>query len=131
MLEQAPTIGNSHLLMRKHLTERHSSMLEKLIALNTNKQKYWILGWVNSVRKNGKTKIIPKMLVLDKIPQLSAESYLYEVDNTAGTRTLLWVMHPNNKLSLPTLGKVIHVADESGVNLAAEVTGENITGVEE
>lgn len=131
MLTETSTVGSNHLSMRKHLTDRHSASLEKLIALNTHKDKYWILGWVNSFRRNGKTKIVPKMLVLNKIPPLSAESYLYEIDNTAGTRTLLWVMHPNNKLSLPTLGKVIHVADESGVNLAAEVTGENITGVEE
>lgn len=115
MLNQLPTFGENHLLQRQHLVDRHSRMMEKIKKLNSDKEKYWILGWAEWKRKNGKTRIVPKMMALYEMPEVKKESYLYEVDNKAGTQTLLWVMHPNNKLSLPSLGKSIHAADGSGV----------------
>ncbi len=113
--ELAPTIGQNHLLQREHLVSRHTAMMEKILEENASKEKYWILGWAESKRKNGKTKITPKMQAFDKMPDLIKEAYLYEVDNVAGSKTLLWVMHPNGKLNLPTIGKSIHAADVTGV----------------
>lgn len=114
MLEQLPTLGQNHLMQREYMVNRHARMMQKILNQNASKEKYWILGWVESKRKNGKTRIKPCMQVCDEMPKVAHESYLYEVDNVAGTQTLLWVMHPNNKLSLPTLGKHIHVADATG-----------------
>jgi hypothetical protein len=38
------------------------------------------------------------------------ESFVYEIDNRRGVKTLLWVMHPDDTLSFPTLGKSIRVS---------------------
>jgi hypothetical protein len=109
-LKELPTMGTLHLMQRARLTDTHSSLLENLTKENAHKQKYWLLGQVKSKRKNGKTTIRPIMKAYDEQPKVQKESYLYEVDNVVGTRKLLWVMHPNNKLSLPTIGKAISVA---------------------
>ncbi len=99
-------------MQRKHLADRHARMLEKTLQENQKHDKYWILGYVKTKRKNGQTKIIPCMQACYEMPKLIKEAYLYEVDNIAGTKQLLWVMHPNEKLDLPSLGKSIHVAGE-------------------
>lgn len=105
-------IGRRHVMQRQHLVDRHQFLLKKLMKQNAHKSKYWIMGSVASRRKvkTRKTVLKPSLRVLDELPELQKESYLYEIDNEAGTKTLLWVMHPNNKLSLPTIGKSISVA---------------------
>lgn len=120
MLEQTtqapanlPTMGQLHLMQRKHLADRHCHLLENFMKQNSHKQKYWILGTVRCKRKNGKTMIKPILEAFDTQPEVRKEAYLYEVDNTLGTRNLLWVMHPNNKLSMPSIGKSIHVSGDS------------------
>jgi hypothetical protein len=105
-----PTIGEVHLMQRERLAERHAELLAETLEENSHKDKYWILGWTKTKRKEGKTRITPFMKALDIQPEVTKESYLYEVDNIAGTRNLLWVMHPNNKLSMPSIGKSINVA---------------------
>jgi len=113
--EVEPTVGELHLMQRKRLTDRHEQLMEKILKENSHKNKYWILGMAMTKRKNGRTTIRPFLKAYDVQPDMRKEAYLYEVDNTAGTRNLLWVMHPNNKLSMPSIGKSIRVADESGV----------------
>lgn len=117
-----PTRGEMHLMQRKRLTDRHQRVLNKILKENSHKEKYWILGLVDTKRKSGRTTIKPVMQVHDVEPPLQKEAYLYEVDNTLGTRQLVWVMHPNDKLSMPTIGKSISVAGSRAQNdLAAEV----------
>ncbi len=113
--EVEPTVGELHLMQRKRLTDRHEVLMEKILKENSHKDKYWILGMAMTKRKNGRTTIRPFLKAYDVQPEVRKEAYLYEVDNTAGTRSLIWVMHPNNKLSMPSIGKSIRVADESGV----------------
>lgn len=119
MLEEVqtrePTIGEIHLLARKRLTDRHQYLMEKILKQNSHKTKYWILGMALCKRKNGRTTIKPFLKVYDTQPEVRKEAYLYEVDNTLGTKSLIWVMHPHNKLSMPSIGKSIRVADASGV----------------
>lgn len=105
-----PTIGDIHLAARSRLTDRHLTLMDKLMIENQDKKKYWILGTAKSKRKNGRTSIKPFLKAFDVMPQIQKESYLYEIDNIAGTRTLLWVMHPNNKLAMPSINKTISVA---------------------
>ncbi len=105
-----PTMGQLHLMQREHLVDGHQKQLDKIKTANAHKAKYWILGMVQSKRKKGKTQIKPLLQACDTQPDVKKESYLYEVDNIANTQTLIWVMHPNNKLSFPSLGKSISVA---------------------
>jgi len=104
------TFGETHLASRERLSNRHLVLMEKILEKNAHKEKYWILGWAECKRKNKRTTITPRMQAMDTPPDVTKDSYLYEVDNVAGTRSLLWVMHPNNKLSMPSIGKSISVA---------------------
>ena len=74
---------------------------------------------VQTRRKNKRTTITPVFKVLDEMPEVRKEAYLYEVDNIAGTKTLVWVMHPNNKLAIPSIGKSISVASTSSAKTFA------------
>jgi len=105
-----PSIGEIHLAARQRLSDRHMNLMEKIMKENSHKKRYWILGTAKCKRKNGRTTIRPFLKAYDVQPEVQKESYLYEVDNTAGTKSLLWVMHPNNKLSMPSIGKSISVA---------------------
>lgn len=119
MLEEAksqlPTMGELHLMQRKRLTDQHEKLMGKILGENAHKSKYWILGMAKVKRKNKRTTITPFLQAYDVQPEVRKEAYLYEVDNTLGIKSLLWVMHPNNKLSMPSIGKSIRVADASGV----------------
>lgn len=118
MLEQAikkePSIGEIHIAARRRLADRHLNLMEKIMKENSHKKKFWILGMAKCKRKNGRTIIRPFLKAYDIQPEVMKEAYLYEIDNTKGTRDLLWVMHPNNKLSMPSIGKSISVADSTG-----------------
>lgn len=105
-----PSIGEIHLMARKRLTNRHIELMEKIMQENSHKEKYWILGTTTCKRKNGKTTIRPILKAYDVQPDVRKEAYLYQIDNVAGTKDLVWVMHPNNKLSIPSLDKNISVA---------------------
>lgn len=130
MLEQSTPsqtpIGDFHLAARQRLADRHRDLLDKILRENSHKSKYWILGMAKARRKNGKTIITPWLKAYNVQPDLQKESYLYEVDNTKGTRQLIWVMQPNDVLNLPTVGKSIRVTDVSKGfnNPPAEVTVE-------
>ncbi len=109
-VSQEPSIGQIHVMARQRLSDRHMNLMEKIMSENSHKKKYWILGTAKCSRKNGKTTIRPVLKAFDVQPDVQKQSYLYEVDNTEGTKTLVWVMHPNNKLSMPSIGKTISVA---------------------
>jgi len=115
MLEQPvlkePSIGEIHIAARQRLSDRHANLMEKIMTENSHKKKYWILGTAKCKRKDGKTTIRPYLKAYDTQPEVQKQSYLYEVDNVEGTKSLLWVMHPNNKLSMPSIGKSISVTD--------------------
>ncbi len=109
---EKPTMGELHLLQRKRLTDTHLELMQKIIEENSHKEKYWILGTAKCKRKHGRTTIRPVLKAYDVQPDIQKEHYLYEVDNKLGIKNLLWVMHPNNKLTLPTLGKCISAASD-------------------
>ncbi len=111
-MNREPSIGEIHLAARQRLADRHQNLMEKIMKENSHKKKYWILGMAKCKRKNGQTTIRPHLKAYDVQPDVQKEAYLYEVDNTTGTRNLVWVMHPNNKLSMPSIGKSIHAAGE-------------------
>ncbi len=107
-----PSIGDIHLAARQRLADTHQNLMEKIMKENSHKQRYWILGTAKCKRKNGRTTIRPYLKAYDSQPDVQKEAYLYEVDNKLGTKNLIWVMHPNNKLSMPSIGKSIHAAGD-------------------
>jgi hypothetical protein len=91
--------------------------MEKILNENSHKDMYWILGKAKIHHKNGKDIVKPFLQVCDEKPGIVRESFVYEVDNKRGVKTLLWVMHPGDLLSFPTLGKSIRVAGSKGVTI--------------
>lgn len=84
-------------------------MLEKILNANKHKDMYWILGKAKIEKKKGKDIVRPFLQACDEKPGIIKESFVYEVDNKRGVKSLLWVMHPGDLLSFPTLGKSIRV----------------------
>jgi hypothetical protein len=101
---------DQHVSAREGITAKFNTDLEYLLSANGHKERYWILGKVNTKQSKGKTLVTPFLQACDEKPGLVKESFVYEVDNKRGVKTLLWVMHPGDVLSFPTLGKSISVA---------------------
>jgi hypothetical protein len=98
-----------HIETRRGITDHFNHVLEKILNDNSHKDKYWILGKAKIEKKKGKEIVRPFLQACDEKPGLIKESFVYEVDNRRGVKTLLWVMHPGDLLSFPTLGKSIRV----------------------
>ncbi len=98
-----------HVDAREGMTSCFNYMLEKILNKNSHKDKYWILGKAKIEKKKGKDIVRPFLQACDEKPGIIKESFVYEVDNRRGVKTLLWVMHPGDMLSFPTLGKSIRV----------------------
>jgi len=105
------------------LKDQFNSQLEKIINENEKLDKYWILGKVRFPKEhNGKVGRTFLQASLEK-PPLVTDSFLYEVDNRKGCKTLLWVMHPGKKLRIPTLNKTICIENTGASNSVAAKTG--------
>jgi hypothetical protein len=98
-----------HIETREGITNHFNGLLEKILNDNRHKDKYWILGKAKIEKKKGKDIVRPFLQACDEKPGIIKESFVYEVDNRRGVKTLLWVMHPGDMLSFPTLGKSIRV----------------------
>lgn len=98
-----------HIEAREGITEYFNSEMEKILNANKHKDRYWILGKANIHRKGDKRLVKPFLQACDEKPGLIKKSFVYEVDNRRGVKTLLWVMYPDDSLSFPTLGKSIRV----------------------
>ena len=98
-----------HISMREGITNHFNYLLEKILNENKAKDKYWILGKAKIEKKKGKDIVRPFLQACDEKPGIIKESFVYEVDNRRGVKTLLWIMHPGDTLSFPTLGKSIRV----------------------
>jgi hypothetical protein len=98
-----------HIQTREGMTNHFNYALEKILNENKHKDKYWILGKVKIQKNKGKDIVRPFLQACDESPGIIKESFVYEVDNRRGVKTLLWVMHPGDMLSFPTLGKSIRV----------------------
>ncbi len=94
---------------RKGLETHYNSEMEKIINANSSKDVYWILGKVKFPEDLGGQVGRTFLQASDTKPPVVKNSFLYEVDNRKGVKTLLWVMHPDGSLRLPTLNKTIQV----------------------
>lgn len=104
---------DKHVQVREGMTEHFNKELEKIMNANTSREVYWILGKVRTLKKKGTVILRPFLQACAEKPPVIKESFVYEVDNTRGVKTLLWIMHPGDLLSFPTLGKSIRVTDGS------------------
>lgn len=108
---------------RKH-TEARNGMehhfnreLEKILNENSSLDKYWIMGKISTEKKRGATIVRPFLQACMEKPGVVRETFVYEVDNRKGIKTLLWVMHPGDTLTFPTLGKSIRIAGSKGATI--------------
>jgi hypothetical protein len=106
-------LKDQHEAAKSGLVNHFNVDLEKIMNQNQSPDKYWILGKVNFPDDlGGKVGRVFLQACMEQ-PPLVANSFLYEVDNRRGVKTLLWVMNPGGNLSLPTLGKTLSVASGS------------------
>ena len=97
-------------MARQGLESHYNSEMEKIINANSNKDLYWILGKVRFPEELGGKVGRTFLQASDAKPPVVKNAFLYEVDNKRGVKTLLWVMHPDGSLRLPTLNKTIKVS---------------------
>ncbi len=109
LITPVQTQMDQHVAAREGLNAHFNAELEKILNANKHKDKYWVLGKVKVVKKKGKDIMRPFLQACEEKPGVIRESFVYEVDNRRGVKTLLWVMHPGDMLSFPTLGKSIRV----------------------
>ena len=107
-------IYDKHMAAREGMTRHFNDELEKILVKNSSKGTYWILGKAKIHKHKGVDVVRPFLQACDEKPGVIKDSFVYEVDNSRGVKTLLWVMHPGGLLSFPTLGKSIRVSDEKG-----------------
>jgi hypothetical protein len=102
---------------RKGLTSHFNSEMEKILNANSKKDTYWILGKVRFPEEDGGNIGKTFLEASDVKPPLIKSSFVYEVDNKRGVKTLLWVLNPDGTLRLPTLNKTLKVQknDKKGV----------------
>ena len=102
-----------HIQAREGITDHFNGQMEKILNDNSHKDVYWILGKAKIEKRNGKDIVRPFLQACDEKPGLVRESFVYEVDNKSGSKKLLWVMHPGDTLSFPTLGKTLKVGGKA------------------
>ena len=87
-----------HREARRGLESHYNSEMEHILNANSHKDKYWILGKVKFPEELGGNVGRTFLQASDSKPPLVKSAFLYEVDNTRGVKTLLWVMHPDGSL---------------------------------
>ena len=95
---------------RNNLMSQYNKEMEKIINANSTKDLYWILGKVRFPEEFGGRVGRTFLQACAEKPPVVKNSFLYEVDNKRGVKTLLWVMNPDNSLRLPTLNKTIYAS---------------------
>lgn len=99
----------------KSAIEAHyNKELERILNENSHREIYWILGKLRFPEELGGRIGRTFLEACAEKPPLVREAFLYEVDNTKGVKTILWVMHPDGTLRLPTLNRTIKATPAKG-----------------
>ena len=101
---------------RRGITDHFNHEMEKILNENSDVDKYWILGKAKVDVAGDKRHVKPFLQACKEKPGLVKESFVYEVDNRRGVKTLLWVMHPDETLTFPTLNKSIRPSSVKNEN---------------
>lgn len=96
------------------LQNQFNIQMERILNENAHKELYWILGKVRFPEEFGGQIGRTFLEATDSKPPVVTNAFLYEVDNKRGVKTILWVMHPDGTMRLPTLNKSIKVAPTKG-----------------
>lgn len=96
------------------LMRHYNQEMERLLNDNSAIDKYWILGKVRFPPDLGGNVGRAFLQACMERPGLVANSFVYEVDNRAGVKTLLWVLNPDGSMRLPTLNKTISASPANG-----------------
>lgn len=118
LIGTAKTQLQQHIETREGITSHFNTELEKILNANSHKDLYWILGKAKIEKKNGKNIVRPFLQACEEKPGIIKETFVYEVDNRRGVKSLLWVMHSGDLLSFPTLGKSMRV---TGANTGSTI----------
>lgn len=102
--------------VREGLVTHYNAELERILNENADKEIYWILGKVRFPEENHGKVGRTFLEATEHKPPLIKDAFLYEVDNKRGVKTLLWVMHPDGSLRLPTLNKTLSVKPKGKKN---------------
>lgn len=87
---------------KRNLVNHFNAEMEKVINRNQGKDKFWVLGKVKFLPEFG-GKIGRVFLdASDTKPMVVKGSFVYEVDNRSGTKTLLWTCDNNQLNIIPT-----------------------------
>ncbi len=92
---------------RENIEAHYNASMEAILNKNSDKDIYWILGKLKFPPELGGKVGRTFLQACAEKPGLVAESFVYEVDNKRGVKTLLWVLNPDGSLRLPTLNKTI------------------------
>ncbi len=116
ILPEKDKILSEHREERAGLEKHFNIEMEKILNANSAKEKYWILGKVRFPEELGGKIGRTFLQASDEKPCVIKDAFLYEVDNKRGVKTLLWIMHPDGSLRIPTLNKTIQVSPAKGRN---------------
>lgn len=104
---------DQHESAKKGLTDQFNKQMENILNANKSVDRYWILGKVRFPTELGGHVGRTFLEACLEKPPLIKSAFLYEVDNRQGCKTLLWVMHPDDSLALPTVGKTLSFGKKS------------------
>lgn len=107
----------NHAEAKQGVTDHFNAQMERILNQNSHKETYWILGKAKLETIAGRKIVRPFLQACDEKPGLIRESFVYEVDNKRGVKTLLWVLHPDDTLTFPTLGKSIRANRDKGAKI--------------
>lgn len=105
-----------HVEAREGLVSHFDTQLEKILNENSHKELYWVLGKAKIEKAKGKDIVRPFLQACDEKPGLIKDSFVYEVDNKRGVKTLLWLLQ-GDTLTFPTLGKSVRVANAKSASI--------------
>jgi len=100
------------LLIPKHIAQRQvaeereglvnvfNRKLETLINLNSNKDKFYVIGSLVFPDSGNVGKVLVESC--DEKPPVIKGTFVYEVDNREGTKQLLWTCDQDNLNVVPT-----------------------------
>ncbi len=79
--------------------ERDEKDMDKILSLNTHKEKYWVVLFENvmpgkNIRFQGRTPIVRVLKAYDSQPRPLVGAHIAEVDNTRGKIT--WRSYPKD-----------------------------------
>lgn len=94
---------------KKNLVNHFNDEMEKVINSNKDKDVFWILGKVKFLPEHGGKVGRVFLDASDKKPMVVKGSFVYEVDNRKGIKTLLWTCD-NDRLNIIPANKSVPVS---------------------